>query len=94
MNDSPFDTVCTILRTTLDMTDQDPIEPGTVLETLPNADSLRLLRTISALERKYDIELDDADIFKARTVADLTDIITKAMTTQVAPSAPRGLTGK
>ncbi|MEU9289039.1 acyl carrier protein [Streptomyces sp. NPDC048275] len=94
MSDSPFDTVCTILRTTLDMSDQDPIKPGTELQLLPNADSLRLLRTISALERKYDIELDDADIYGARTVADLTEIITNAITTPAGPSAPRGLTGK
>lgn len=77
MSDSPFDAVCTVLRATLELDDEVPIEPDTRLDVLPNSDSLRLLRTVSILERTYDIELDDAAIFRAETVADLAEIISK-----------------
>lgn len=45
------------------------------LDLLPNADSVRLMRSVSALERQFNIELDDEAIRDAKTVADLTRLL-------------------
>jgi acyl carrier protein len=55
--------------------DQDQIDPEERLDLLPNADSVRLMRAVSALERRFDVELDDHAIRKAETVADLARLI-------------------
>ena len=55
--------------------DIDQIEPEERLDLLPNADSVRLMRAVSALERRFDVELDDHAIRKAGTVADLARLI-------------------
>jgi len=54
---------------------KDQIEPGERLDLLPNADSVRLMRAVNALERRFDIELDDTAIRKAETVADLARLV-------------------
>lgn len=51
------------------------IEPDDRLDLLPNADSVRLMRAVSALERRFDVELDDDDIRNAETVADLARLV-------------------
>jgi acyl carrier protein len=51
------------------------IDPEERLDLLPNADSVRLMRAVSTLERAFDIELDDLAIRKAETVADLARLI-------------------
>jgi acyl carrier protein len=53
----------------------DQVEPQERLDLLPNADSVRLMQAVSKLERRFDIELDDDDIMKAETVADLARLI-------------------
>ncbi|WP_133918029.1 acyl carrier protein [Streptomyces sp. NBC_00582] len=53
------------------------ISGADVLKNLPNADSLRLLRVVSKLERHWDIELDDEAVFAATTVDELVAIIEK-----------------
>jgi acyl carrier protein len=55
--------------------DVDQIEPEERLDLLPNADSVRLMRAVSALERRFDVELDDHAIRKAETVADLARLL-------------------
>ncbi len=54
---------------------KDQIEPEERLDLLPNADSVRLMRAVNALERRFDVELDDNAIRKAETVADLTRLV-------------------
>ena len=61
--------------------DKDQIEPGERLDLLPHADSVRLMRAVSALERRFDIELDDYAIRKAETVADLARLIDEELAT-------------
>ncbi|MFC9286215.1 acyl carrier protein [Streptomyces sp. NPDC057052] len=51
------------------------IEPDTVLKQLPGSDSVRLLRVVAQIERIYDVELEDEDIFAVRTAQDLADLI-------------------
>jgi acyl carrier protein len=55
--------------------DKDQIEPEERLDLLPNADSVRLMRAVSVLERRFDVELDDNAIRNAETVADLARLV-------------------
>jgi acyl carrier protein len=51
------------------------IVDDTVLRELPGADSIHLLRVVSRLEREWDTEFDDEDIFTSNTFADLVDMV-------------------
>lgn len=57
--------------------DPGTIDAGSVLKELPGADSVRLLRVVAQLERHYDAEFDDDDIFRARTVGDLAALVAR-----------------
>lgn len=46
-----------------------------VLRELPGADSIHLLRVVSRLEREWDIEFDDDDVFSSNTFAELVEMI-------------------
>ncbi|GAA1964265.1 acyl carrier protein [Amycolatopsis minnesotensis] len=46
-----------------------------VLRELPGADSIHLLRVVSQLERQWDTEFDDDDIFSSRTLDELVDLV-------------------
>jgi len=48
-----------------------------VLKDLPGADSIKLLRVVSKLERRWDVEFDDESIFAASTVDELTVLVQK-----------------
>lgn len=56
-------------------TSKEPIDPQDYLDLLPNADSVRLMRAVSNLERRYDVEFDDTAIRDAETVADLVALV-------------------
>ncbi|MGW2488747.1 acyl carrier protein [Streptomyces sp. NPDC001606] len=51
------------------------IAADTVLKELPGADSVRLLRVVAQIERVYDVEFEDEDIFDVRTPRQLTDLV-------------------
>jgi acyl carrier protein len=51
-----------------------------VLKQLPGADSLKLLRVVSKLERRWDVEFDDEDIFAVKTVDELVALVEKTLT--------------
>ena len=48
-----------------------------VLKELPGADSMKLLRVVSKLERRWNVEFDDKDIFSARTIDELVALVEK-----------------
>jgi len=48
-----------------------------VLKELPGADSMKLLRVVSKLERQWDIEFDDEAIFSVKTVEELVALVEK-----------------
>jgi acyl carrier protein len=66
--------------------EKDQIEAEERLDLLPNADSVRLMRAVSALERRFDVELDDNAIRNAETVADLARLVSD----ELAASVPAG----
>ncbi|MFI1336370.1 acyl carrier protein [Streptomyces sp. NPDC020845] len=45
------------------------------LKALPGADSMKLLRVVSKLERQWDIEFDDQAVFAADTVEELVTLV-------------------
>lgn len=55
--------------------EQATIEDDTVLKELPGADSVRLLRIVSKLERHWDAEFEDEDIFKSSTLDELITLV-------------------
>lgn len=52
------------------------VSPDTVLKQLPGADSVRLLRVVAQVERIYDVEFEDEDVFRVRTAQELADLVT------------------
>lgn len=56
----------------------DQIRPEQRLPHLPNADSLRLLVAISATTRELGVQVDEAELLTARTVADLIGVFERA----------------
>jgi acyl carrier protein len=44
------------------------------LRELAGADSVKLLRVVAQVERCYDAEFEDEDVFKVRTVNELVDL--------------------
>lgn len=46
-----------------------------VLKDLPGADSMKLLRVVSKLERRWDVEFEDEAVFSAKTVDELVTLV-------------------
>jgi acyl carrier protein len=55
--------------------DPSGLSDDTVLKDLAGADSVRLLRIVSKLERQLDTEFDDDDIFRSTTVGELVTLV-------------------
>ncbi|MFC0111226.1 acyl carrier protein [Kibdelosporangium aridum] len=55
--------------------DEAQLKDDTVLKELPGADSVRLLRIVSKLERHCETEFDDEDIFSSTTLDDLVTLV-------------------
>ncbi|HEX3782758.1 MAG TPA: acyl carrier protein [Pseudonocardiaceae bacterium] len=63
----------------------EPIDPQDRLDLLPEADSVRLMRAISVLEREFDTELDDMAISDAQTVGDLVALLQDSLPASTTP---------
>jgi acyl carrier protein len=55
------------------------ISPDSNLRTMEGADSVKVLRTVAKIERQYDVELDDEDVFGASTVAEIASVVHRAL---------------
>jgi acyl carrier protein len=58
------------------------LSPATDLREVEGADSIKVLRLIARIEREYDVELEDADVFGVSTVADVAGVVEKALAAQ------------
>ncbi|WP_462189085.1 MULTISPECIES: acyl carrier protein [unclassified Frankia] len=54
------------------------------LRSVEGADSVKVLRMIARVEREYDVELEDEDVFSAVTVAEVADVVQAALQVQAA----------
>ncbi|WP_410641683.1 acyl carrier protein [Amycolatopsis sp. lyj-346] len=57
----------------------DGIGPADVLRDLPGADSMKMLRVVSKLERRWDVEFEDEEIFAVKTVDELVTLVQKGI---------------
>lgn len=55
------------------------VSPDANLRTMEGADSVKVLRTVAKIERQYDVELDDEDVFGASTVAEIASVVHRAL---------------
>jgi acyl carrier protein len=51
----------------------------TDLRNVEGADSIKVLRLIARIERDYDIELEDADVFGVSTITEVAGVVRTAL---------------
>jgi acyl carrier protein len=51
----------------------------TDLRGVEGADSIKVLRMIARIEREFDVELEDEDVFGVSTIAEVADVVRKAL---------------
>ncbi|WP_026426081.1 acyl carrier protein [Actinokineospora inagensis] len=55
------------------------IGPDVDLSTLEGADSVKVLRSVAKIERTYDIELEDDQVFGLKTVRDAATLVVSTL---------------
>ncbi|WP_433559428.1 acyl carrier protein [Pseudonocardia xinjiangensis] len=55
------------------------LRTDTDLRTVEGADSIKVLRIIAKIEQRYDIELEDEDVFGVSTVEQVSDVVSAAL---------------
>ncbi|KAA2252821.1 acyl carrier protein [Solihabitans fulvus] len=53
--------------------------PDVDLSTLDGVDSVKVLRVVATVERIYDIELEDEEVFAFHTIGDVVDAVRSAL---------------
>lgn len=48
------------------------------LRGVEGADSIKVLRIIAKIEQRYDVELEDEDVFGVSTIAEIADVVAAA----------------
>ncbi len=69
--------VIAAVREVLDLPDRE-LSPESDLRELPGVESIKLLRVISKVEKRYGVELDDDVIFDSSTIAQIARAIEAA----------------
>jgi acyl carrier protein len=55
------------------------LTPDLDLSTIEGADSVKVLRAVAKIEREYDIEFEDEDVFKLKRIDDVANVIEKTL---------------
>ncbi|WP_250280754.1 MULTISPECIES: acyl carrier protein [unclassified Frankia] len=55
------------------------VTPSTDLRSIEGADSVKVLRMISRIEQRFDVELEDEDVFGVSSVHDIALVVAKAL---------------
>ncbi|MFF0543592.1 acyl carrier protein [Nocardia thailandica] len=55
------------------------LTPDADLRAMAGVDSVRVLRMVARIERSFDIELDDADVFALSSLADVVRVVEKSL---------------
>lgn len=66
--------VCQELKVT-----PDQVADTTDILELSGSESIKLLRIVSRIERQYDVELEDEQVFGVRTVQQMVDVVQKLL---------------
>lgn len=72
------DTVRAIVAEVLDVPAAE-LSTTTDLREVEGADSIKVLRLIARIEREYDVELEDEDVFGVSSIAEITEVVGKAL---------------
>ncbi|MQY17136.1 acyl carrier protein [Nocardia macrotermitis] len=60
------------------------LRPDVDLRGMAGVDSVRVLRMVARIERTYDIELEDSDVFGMSTLADVVTVVDRALRAEAA----------
>ncbi|WP_067677102.1 acyl carrier protein [Nocardia miyunensis] len=60
------------------------LRPDVDLRGMAGVDSVRVLRMVARIERTYDIELEDSDVFGMSTLTDVVTVVDKALRAEAA----------
>ncbi|MFC4943071.1 acyl carrier protein [Pseudonocardia sp. GCM10023141] len=55
------------------------LHADTDLRTVEGADSIKVLRIIAKIEQRYDVELEDEDVFEVSTIAQVAGVVAAAV---------------
>jgi len=55
------------------------LSPELDLRQIEGVDSVKVLRAVATIEQRYDIELEDEDVFKLKSIDDLATVIEKTL---------------
>jgi acyl carrier protein len=55
------------------------VRPDTDLRALEGADSVKVLRVVAKIEREYDVELEDEDVFAVSSVGEVAGVVHRAL---------------
>jgi acyl carrier protein len=73
-----------IVQTTLHLPDSE-ITSSTNLRDLPGVESIKILRIVASLEKKFDVRLDDEIVFNLSTIAELAEAVSKLVEERRSP---------
>lgn len=62
----------------------EELTPDLDLSTVEGADSVKVLRVIAKIERTYDIELEDDEVFGFKTIGDVAASVRSTLAERVA----------
>jgi acyl carrier protein len=78
------DAIKKIVQSTLNLPEIE-IESSTNLRDLPGVESIKILRIVASLEKKFDVRLDDQVVFQVSTIAELAGAVSKLVEERQAP---------
>jgi acyl carrier protein len=78
------DAIKKIVRSTLNLPESE-IASSTNLRDLPGVESIKILRIVASLEKKFDIRLDDQVVFRVSTIEELAGAVSKLVEERQAP---------
>jgi acyl carrier protein len=70
------DAIKKIVQSTLNLPESE-IESSTNLRDLPGVESIKILRIVASLEKKFDVRLDDQVVFRVSTIEELAGAVSK-----------------
>jgi acyl carrier protein len=61
------------------------LDPDLDLSTVEGANSVKVLRVVAKIERRYDIELEDEQVFGLKTIRDVAMAVSQLVAERAAP---------
>jgi acyl carrier protein len=78
------DAIKQLVQSTLKLPDGE-LASTTNLRDLPGVESIKILRIVASLEKKFDVRLDDQVVFRLSTIEELASAVSKLVQERQAP---------